>query len=145
MGSLPTELSDFRGRWTLVREIEDRRAGQNLRAEGAAVLYPADGQYIYDEEVTLYVPGQVPMLGTRRYLWRQEAARIAVHFEDGRFFHGLTLGRPGTQDHHDCAPDSYDVKYNFSGWPDWRVIWTVQGPRKSYVLTTEYCRASKTS
>lgn len=134
----PRSLSDFEGSWSLSRTIHDTRAGQVVQAEGYAVLHRAEDGLIYDEEVTLRVPGQAEMTGTRRYLWQDAGDRIAVHFEDGRYFHALKLGQSQSRDHHDCPPDSYDAVYDFSAWPNWSVHWTVSGPRKAYEMKTEY-------
>lgn len=135
---LPAALSDFEGDWTLRRRIRDRQAGQLIAAEGHARLQRDAAGLVYDEEVTLHIPGQHPMTGTRRYLWRDEPGRVAVHFDDGRYFHALNLGVAQATDHHDCPPDSYDAAYDFSGWPCWSVRWSVAGPRKSYEMDTDY-------
>ncbi|SDC91894.1 DUF6314 family protein [Ruegeria marina] len=134
----PERIEDFEGDWHLTRAIDDRLAGQVLRAEGVATLRRGDGQFVYDEEVALHIPGQQTLRGTRRYLWRPAPGRIAIHFEDGRFFHNLTLGQSASEDHHDCAPDSYDAAYDFARWPCWSVRWSVSGPRKSYEMRTEF-------
>ncbi|MDA7963375.1 DUF6314 family protein [Ruegeria sp.] len=136
--NLPQRLSDFEGCWQLNRTIRDARAGQVVQAEGQAHLHRAEDGLIYEEEVTLHIPGQPAMKGTRRYLWREEPDGIAVYFDDGRYFHRLKLGQARVSDHHDCPPDSYDAAYDFNGWPRWSVRWTVSGPRKSYEMDTEY-------
>lgn len=135
---LPRDLKDFAGTWLLTRKIRDNKAGQIVQADGRADLMPDAKGLTYSEEVTVRVPGQPPMKGTRRYLWRLDGDRIAIHFDDGRYFHTLKLGETTVIDHHDCAPDSYDADYDFSGWPIWRVRWTVSGPRKSYEMETKY-------
>ncbi len=134
----PNDLSDFEGRWVLTRTIRDARAGQVVQADGVACLHRADDGLIYDEEVTLRIPGQAEMKGTRRYLWRKDGDGVAVFFDDGRYFHRLKLGSSQATDHHDCAPDSYDALYDFSNWPRWNVRWIVSGPRKSYEMDTQY-------
>lgn len=138
--SLPETLSDFKGNWSLERLIRDARAGQVVQADGRAVLRPEGDELIYDETVTLHIPGQPEMTGTRRYLWRASGDRIAIHFDDDRYFHTLQLGQGRPEDHHDCPPDSYDALYDFTGWPRWTVRWTVSGPRKSYEMETKYTR-----
>ncbi len=136
--SLPRNIYDFQGVWDLSRLIRDERAGQIIQAEGKAELRQDTQGLVYDETVTLRVPGQPAMTGTRRYLWRDAGDRIAIHFDDDRFFHALKLGQTQVEDHHDCPPDSYDADYDFSGWPRWTVRWTVSGPRKSYEMETKY-------
>ncbi len=136
--NLPRALSDFEGRWSLTRTIRDARAGQTLSAEGTALLSRSNDGLTYDEDVILRIPGQAEMKGTRRYLWRESVDHIAIYFDDGRYFHTLSLGLSQFSDHHDCAPDSYDASYDFSNWPRWNVRWVVSGPRKSYEMDTEY-------
>ncbi len=136
--SAPRNISDFQGVWSLSRLIRDERAGQIIDADGEAVLRHDTQGLIYDETVTLRIPGQPAMTGTRRYLWRDAGDQIAIHFDDNRYFHTLKLGQTCAEDHHDCPPDSYDAHYDFSGWPRWTVRWTVSGPRKSYEMETKY-------
>lgn len=137
----PRQLQDFAGRWEIARRIEDALAGEVLEGRGTVDYRPApDGGLIYDEEIALTLPGRPPLRGTRRYLWRQAGADIAVSFEDGRAFHRIALGEDGAEDRHDCAPDLYRVAYDFSGWPTWSVRWQVVGPRKDYVSVTDFRR-----
>ncbi len=136
--SFPAHISDFQGVWRLTRLIRDERAGQVVHADGQVELCQDARGLIYDETVTLHIPGQPAMTGTRRYLWRDAGDQIAVHFDDGRYFHALRLGQTRAEDHHDCPPDSYDARYDFSGWPRWTVRWIVSGPRKSYEMETKY-------
>ncbi len=138
--SLPETLTDFEGDWRLERLIRDARAGQVVQADGCAILRREGDGLIYDETVTLRILGQPEMTGTRRYLWRGAGDRIAIYFDDDRYFHALKLGQGRVEDHHDCPPDSYDASYDFSGWPRWTVRWTVSGPRKSYEMETKFTR-----
>ncbi|MCG7521313.1 DUF6314 family protein [Ruegeria sp. Ofav3-42] len=136
--NLPTSLSDFEGCWDLTRTIRDARAAQIVQADGQANLHRVADGLIYDEEVTLHLPGQPGMKGTRKYLWRNSGQGVSVHFDDGRYFHTLKFGTARANDHHDCPPDSYDAEYDFFDWPRWSVRWIVNGPRKSYEMNTKY-------
>ena len=137
---LPESLSDFEGIWSLERLIRDACAGQLVQADGSAVLRSEGGGLIYDETVTLRIPGQPEMTGTRQYLWQWEGDHIVIYFDDDRYFHTLNLGQTFSQDHYDCPPDNYDALYDFSGWPRWIVRWTVSGSRKSFEMETKYTR-----
>lgn len=138
----PQELQDFAGRWRLIRRIDDALAGEVLEGEGWGEFRPApDGGLIYDEEVWLTAPGRPALRGTRRYLWRPLPGGIAVFFDDGRPFHRIALAAAAAEDRHDCAPDLYRVRYDFSGWPVWSARWQVAGPRKSYVMTSMFSPA----
>jgi hypothetical protein len=77
----------------------------------------------------------------RRTIWREEGGRIAVFFGDGRPFHGFDPAA-GAQSEHVCTPDLYRVAYDFSRFPEWRSVWRVTGPRKDYLMTTDYRRAA---
>ncbi len=136
--TLPQSLSEFEGCWSLTRVIRDAKAGQVVHADGTVILSRSDDGLVYDEDVTLRLPGQPELKGTRRYLWRDDGEKVAIHFDDGRYFHALKLGEMQASDHHDCPPDSYDAVYDFSTWPRWSVRWIVSGPRKSYEMDTEY-------
>lgn len=140
MQGIRPKLAAFAGHWELHRTIEDARAGSTAHFDGQAVLTQGQGGLIYEESGTLILPGQPPMSATRRYLWQAAGADIALFFDDGRPFHAIG---PGAQpdDHHDCPPDAYDVRYDFRYWPVWTARWGVSGPRKDYVSVTEYRQA----
>ncbi|SFU41992.1 hypothetical protein SAMN04488527_102149 [Aliiroseovarius crassostreae] len=137
-------LSDFEGRWHLTRRIEDAKAGSTGCFEGVATFTPDAEGLRYDEVGELRLPtgpnGPTAMQATRRYLWRPDADGVLVLFEDGRDFHRIgLLGDTATGFHH-CPPDDYEVSYNFSRWPDWRATWRVTGPRKDYMMITDFRR-----
>ena len=77
-----------------------------------------------------------PMQASRVYLWRDTGAGLSVAFEDGRPFHSLAPGR--LEDRHWCDPDTYDVRYDFTRWPDWTQRWRVTGPRKDAVILSRF-------
>jgi len=82
---------------------------------------------------------QAPIRAERRYLWGPgDAGCIEVTFEDGRAFHRIDPAVPKAR--HDCAPDIYEVTYDFTDWPRWQSRWTVTGPNKAYVMTSDYTR-----
>ncbi|MGR3269435.1 hypothetical protein DU478_06715 [Thalassococcus profundi] len=134
----PRDLWSFEGHWSLSREIDDRRAGHVARAEGEAEMRRDAAGLVYAEEVRLVLPGQRPVTGTRRYLWRPGLHGVAVSFEDGRPFHDFALGTGHAESAHWCDPDQYDVHYDFSGWPRWTSLWCVAGPAKDYRMLTRY-------
>lgn len=133
-------IGDFEGTWTLSRRIEDRLGRQAGRFEGRAVLAPGGDGLVYEEAGTLTLGAAAPMQATRRYLWRAEGGLIAVEFDDGRHFHAFDPNADRPEAHHDCAPDVYDVRYDFDNWPEWRAVWEVRGPRKDYRMESLYRR-----
>lgn len=132
-------LDDFEGLWRIGREIR-HADGARATLEGTARFAPHDAGLSYHETGWLCIAGQAPVQADRRYLWQPGAhGTITVAFEDGRAFHTIDLAHPEAR--HACAPDIYDVRYGFTGWPDWHSTWTVRGPRKNYRMTTQYRRA----
>lgn len=139
---LPAETAaSFVGRWQITRRIEDAAAGQTGHFEGAAVFEPNGPELLRYTETGQLRLGQGPMMqASRVYLWRFDGPQVTVMFEDGRPFHAFALSGVAEADHW-CDPDTYRVAYDFSLWPVWRAVWTVQGPRKDYVMDSTYARA----
>ena len=139
--SLPRALLDFAGHWRVTREIEDARAGTRAEFDGEAWFEGDARELAYREAGRLILPGQAPMQAERRYFWRAADGDICVLFEDLRPFHEFALGISTPEAHHDCPPDSYDVRYDFADWPRWSAVWRVAGPRKDYVMRSHYRRS----
>lgn len=135
------DLAAFFGHYTVARRIEDRRAGQTVRFEGRAQI--AEGatphSALYRETGEMRIPPQGRFTAERSYLWRAQAGRIVVKFDDGRPFHDFDPVSGGAATEHLCGQDWYLGGYDFSGWPQWSVIWEVSGPRKDYRSVTRYC------
>lgn len=134
-------LRDFEGCWRIDRQIDDRLAGQAGALRGEAVFSAQGDGLRYDETGTLRLAGQPALEARQSYFWRQAACGIAVSFADGRPFHTIDLPGAHAAASHHCPPDTYLVRYDFSAWPEWSSIWTVTGPRKTYVMRTRYSRA----
>lgn len=134
-------LADFAGRWHMSRRIDDSQAGRTGLFEGVAVLSPEGDGLRYDESGELRLEGGPGLKATRRYHWRQEGdGAIAVRFDDGRDFHRFDPSGGVVSAWHDCPPDLYEVSYNFTRWPEWQASWRVRGPRKDYLMVTDYRR-----
>lgn len=131
-------LGDFEGAWTVGRTIRDLGGGPHGRFAGRARFAPAPGGLLCEEAGILRLGGGPGLTAERRTLWREpEPGRIEVAFEDGRPFHGFAAaGRAEAM--HDCPPDTYRVRYDFTGWPRWTAAWRVTGPRKDYLSVTRY-------
>ncbi len=135
-------LAAFAGVWKVERRIEDRHAGRSGRFSGTARFRPEAGGLAYREEGVLELSGAPAMAASRGYHWSEDGAgTITVRFEDGRHFHSFDAADPAPEASHDCVPDAYRVRYDFTGWPEWRAAWSVSGPRKDYVMETLYVRA----
>ena len=146
-------LSDFEGVWQITRQIIHAN-GTGAQFNGAGTFVRTKSGLVYDERGTLQfeipqtdVSGTAELgakiLATRRYFWDSPdevsgADHVHMRFEDGRAFHLVPLGSGGSA--HWCDPDQYDVSYDFAKWPFWSAVWRVLGPRKNYVMTSEYFR-----
>ncbi|SFR17431.1 DUF6314 family protein [Poseidonocella sedimentorum] len=139
----PLTLDMLQGAWKLGRVILEAD-GRSAQFIGKAEIRPEDrGQgsgMVYHEHGTLHLPGERPMHAERRYLFRAEGALIDVRYDDGRPFHRFDPNAEAPEARHDCGPDRYHVRYDFSRFPSWSSEWVVQGPRKSYVMTSHYSR-----
>jgi uncharacterized protein DUF6314 len=129
-------LRDFEGSWIIARRIVTQPGDHVALFDGTGIWVPENGGLAYAETGILTMEGAPPMTATRRYRWESD---LSVHFDDGRFFHRVPPA--GGQTAHFCDPDSYDVVYDFGAWPMFDVTWTVNGPRKSYVMTSHYRRS----
>ncbi len=138
----PLSASDFLGTWIISREIEDRRLKQMGELSGKAELTSrGDAGLEYHEAGELRIGESAPVEASRGYRWAFEGGQVAVAFTDGRAFHAFTPAGHGKGTDHPCGSDLYRVEYDFTGWPEWRAIWTVKGPRKDYTSVTVYTRA----
>jgi hypothetical protein len=131
-------LEALEGRWRLTRRVENAD-GSAATLQGVTVFRREGDGLVQEEEGWLTLPGgAAPLRATRRYLWAAGASELEVRFGDGRPFHTVPLGVARPEAAHDCAPDLYRVAYDFSDWPRWRAVWRVTGPRKDYVMTSDY-------
>lgn len=129
-------LGDLQGLWRLTRAIVDARAGVTGHLEGTSLWRPDGAGLVQEEQGLLQYGSAPPMQAARRYLWRVDGPGLAVCFTDGRPFHRLS---PAVlTDRHWCDPDTYDVTYDLSRWPDWTQVWHVTGPRKDAVITSRF-------
>jgi hypothetical protein len=134
-------LAALEGRWSLARRIVNAD-GSEAALEGEAVFRRAGLRLIQEEDGWLRLPGGgAPLRATRRYVWTAEKGRLEVLFEDNRPFHTVPLGVGRPETIYLCDPDRYAVAYDFTGWPAWRSVWRVEGPRKDYVMTSDYAPA----
>ena len=131
------QLGDFRGIWALTRQIVQAN-GPEGRFTGQAVFSPEGAGLRYRETGQLVLAGAAALQAERSYLWAAEGAQIVVRFADGRDFHRFDPAVAKAA--HWCDPDDYTVRYDFASWPDWSSEWRVTGPRKDYVMISQYTR-----
>ncbi|PJE27040.1 hypothetical protein SAMN06297129_3234 [Pseudooceanicola antarcticus] len=137
------DISHFEGTWQIARQIEDRMGGQEAHFSGRAKLRPLGEHWLWQESGEIRYGAGPALKAERSYLWRPMGRRIAVHFEDGAFFHDFDPEAPAPEAEHFCTPDLYHAAYDFTRWPRWQVTWEVAGPRKDYRMTSE-CRRPET-
>jgi Family of unknown function (DUF6314) len=132
-------FSALAGTWELSRTVGNWnfRGSAVFRAEGANELR-------YEENGILAKPGHADIQASRRYIYRYEADRIVIYFDErpARIFETLELkhapnGTWEAEAEHACAPDHYASRYAFG--PDAIMIsHVVRGPRKDYEMVSNY-------
>ncbi len=139
-GTAMLTLSDFAGEWRLSRSIKDLKFGQDGTLIGQATLTPDGENLCYCETGTLTLLSGAVMAAQRGYLWSPDQTGISVFFEDGSPFHRFDPTGEAIGSTHLCGADTYDVTYDFNGWPHWSATWRVTGPRKDYTSISHYIR-----
>lgn len=135
-------LAALEGRWSMAREIVHDDGRRDV-FEGESVFKRSGPRLIQDEAGVLTpARGGASMKATRRYIWSADGARVDVAFGDMRPFHSVPLGVEVFETTYLCPPDRYQVSYDFKGFPEWRSVWTVEGPRKAYRMETRFRRLS---
>ena len=129
--------SDFLGRWSIERIIQEARSVEPARFKGVATITETETFWEFSETGELSLPTGAKMHAERKYLWKPNGSGFDVYFDDERFFHRFELGVQA-QASHWCDPDQYDVAYDFNAWPKWTSTWNVSGPRKDYVMKSDH-------
>ena len=136
-------FSALGGTWELSRSIGE------WKFRGSAVFgVQTPNELRYEENGILSRPGTPDIAAFRRYVYRYEADRIAIYFDErpARIFEVLDLERAPNghweaQAEHDCPPDHYTSRYSF-GTDMMLITHVVHGPRKDYEMVTNYRRVS---
>jgi len=130
----------LRGNWSVNRVIDDRKGDQKGTFTGTAHFAGVNGTLLYTEEGHLSFAGTL-MRAERRYHWLCEGQTADVSYEDGSFFHRLTVLDGLATAEHQCGEDLYRATYAFQSANDWQVTWRGSGPRKDYTSITTYERS----
>ncbi|MCK0166065.1 DUF6314 family protein [Jannaschia sp. S6380] len=134
---LPAErLAALSGRWTTARALI-HADGSGAQFLGSTIWTPEGGRMRCVEAGDLHQDGRT-FPARRETFWHAFSDGIAVSSSDGRPFHRIG---PDQDALHDCPPDTYRLRYDWSAWPAWSVRWRVTGPRKNYRALTRYRRA----
>ena len=119
-------------------------------------------EYLYIEEGDFKASNGLTFRATRRYVWRyvESTDRLSVWFvktddqkKAGYLFHEVDFTVPGQTDDrkgwratagHLCIDDFYNVNYEFRfasiNLIDWKLAYTVKGPKKDYTISGLYRR-----
>ena len=128
-------MSDFTGHsWVIERVIIDQIRAVEFNFVGECEI--VEGIYFESGEIVLGDGSK--LASSRRYIWQDSGDAIDVSFENKSFFHRIDLSKRISKAVHFCAPDTYKVHYDFTLWPNWIVAWNVEGPRKSYKMSSSY-------
>jgi hypothetical protein len=117
-------------------------------------------EYLYIEEGDFKASNGLTFRATRRYVYRYDERRdkLSVWFvktDDQKradyLFHEVDFAKPEEEGKgwtatsgHLCIDDFYDVKYQFQfqaiNLKDWRIAYSVKGPKKDYTIDSTYTR-----
>jgi len=129
------KLTDFAGRWRFRRRLEGLGDVPGNLFDGVAVFSPVAGGLFYTES------GEVQLHGREtRLLWREEAQGASLCFADGSDFHPLDLHGRVANAWHEGAGASHEMAYNFTHWPEWRLIWRLRNAGADTTMITDYRR-----
>ncbi len=140
-------LDGLAGQWSLERVVEGRDTNQASMLGIATFRRLESGFVAYREEGRLALPGGETFDAFRDYLFDRLPEGFAVFFAETppRLFHEIRLERAaiGTligEAEHLCGQDHYATRYVFQPDGSFVVHHDVGGPRKDYVMATEYRR-----
>ena len=132
-------FSALAGTWELRRTVGDWQ----FRGS-AAFCAQGESKLRYEENGILSKQGTPDIAASRRYVYRYEADRIVVYFDEhpARVFQVLDLKRTRhgsweAEAEHSCPPDHYASRYVFGG-ETMLITHVVRGPRKDYEMVTDY-------
>jgi hypothetical protein len=132
-------FSALAGTWELSRTVGE----WNFRGR-AVFRAQAPNELRYEENGILAKPDNADIQASRRYIYRCEADRIVVYFDERptRIFEILDPKRApnGTweaEGEHACPPDHYVSRYAF-GIGRLLIAHVVRGPRKNYEMVSNY-------
>lgn len=135
------DLSIYEGEWSFHRQSTDGAA-----MLGQATISPENDHYIYEESGELTLPTGRRLIFNRTYYWVGDGAALRIYFDSAcrNLFLHLIPVFDGTKHvgsaSHQCGGDTYDAELTFGGQA-FRTMYTVSGPRKDYVLASEYRRS----
>lgn len=138
---MSTRLSDFLGDWTINRRVRDDLSGLTYRFLGSLNVSWQDESKQSDVEVVetgVITFEHSTLNANRRSRWRQHGESIDVYYDTGLHFHDFHTREETCDVRHECGDDVYLGRYCFRNWPEWRLNWRVNGPKKGYRMVSVY-------
>jgi len=144
-------LAQLCGLWSISRKVSGQAS-----LNGNAQFTPAlDGEFLYREKGVLRLHNGDEFNAERGYVFRGNDGGFAVFFDEmpRRLFHEVTLRKSthpseliyGGDAVHLCGQDIYASSYHFKKDGTFFIRHDVTGPRKEYVMTTNYVRLLENS
>ncbi|WP_067497553.1 DUF6314 family protein [Actinoplanes sp. TFC3] len=132
----------LRGRWSVHRDVVDRKAQLTGVFTGHAQFADGDDpgtlHYVEDGELSF---GAHRGPATRQLVYRARPdGALDVRFLDGRDFYVLDLRDRQWDAGHLCKDDLYTVTGQVTGPDSFTERWHAAGPAKDYDLITDYRR-----
>jgi hypothetical protein len=143
-------LDRLQGEWTFVREVP----GKATMSGRARIVPTGQGQARYDETARVRLADGSTLTGSQSYLYRRllpPGNGFDVLFaETGELFERLDFraepdGSLRAEAEHHCPPDHYVSHFTLDAGDRLRVEHAVTGPKKNYVVRTEYRRVGRSA
>ena len=138
----------FSGQWSVSRQLNG-----TLFFEGDALFVSTkNGPIKYTEKGTVTHPNGHVGLGQRTYYFLIEDSGFffSAYFDDqcAQIFHSVKVERNNGeyvgQGNHKCLEDLYTSRYRFTSIHRWEWEHQVVGPKKNYLITSQYRRKEYT-
>lgn len=136
------DLMQLQGVWRFERTV----SSAGTMAGTATFDLRSDGRLSYFEVGALSLEGSAPLQFSRRYLYEPHRSGLRIWFDEPRLrlFQDVALIEEADvvrgHGEHLCAPDTYRSSYAFSMPHGFSIVHAVEGPRKSFTITTTYRR-----
>jgi hypothetical protein len=133
------ELFEYlKGTWKITKTLGDLGI-----ASGEAKIIPNQEGYLHYREDVLITINNSEVKGYKEYLYSMKDDVLSKHFTDLNLFYHLNLGQYSATGHHQCSEDHYDASYAFLADNSFTLEYKVHGPKKDYIISTEFVRMIK--
>ena len=142
----PKQAFDFfPGIWKIDRRVTGKIPVQNAIANGYGLFIASTmdpNLMVYSEKVAIH-HCNTTHIGRQQYQYRYDTTEssLSKHFHDGKLFYRLHLVDGQMNGRHLCIRDRYVSNYIFEA-DKLHITYKVDGPLKSYEITSVYTRIS---